>query len=278
MRRPDAVLYLVVGAFGAFVGFQVYGRWTSGEPQRVAEVADADGGDGVYNLPKRRHTVAIPEPSDDDRGDATLTIVAANASIAPPPAHNVEDILSRINSATDTYMTDMLTDLKGSLVRWPERREKALRIWVQSGSDVRDWDLRYAQVAREAFGEWGSDDLPLRFDFVMDSATSDVHIAFIDKFPATDGMRVGFTKRLADKNGWIVSADIVVAVHDSAGIMIKPSDLAGIVRHEAGHALGLGHSRDPHTKMYPTEMMHEITSADRATLKLLYQLPPGAVK
>lgn len=278
MRRADAVLYLVVGAFGAFVGMQVYNRWTSGEPERVAEVADADDGVGVYNLPKHRHAVVIPEPSDEDAGDVTSTVIAANASSAPPPPHDVEDILSRINSATDTYMPDMLADLKGSLVRWPDRREQALRIWVQSGSDIRDWDLRYAQVSREAFGEWASDDLPLRFDFVMDSATSDVHISFVEKFPPTDGMRVGFTKRVADKNGWIVGADIVVAVHDSAGIMIKPTDLAGIVRHEAGHALGLGHSRDPHTKMYPTEMMHEITSADRATLKLLYQLPPGAIK
>lgn len=278
MKRADAVLYLVVGAFAAFVGSQVYDRWSTA-PERVAEVADADDGvDGAYNLPKHRRAVVISQPSDDDRGDVTSTIVAANATVAPPPAHDIEDILSRINSATDTYMPDMLADLKGTLVRWPDHRERALRIWVQSGSDIRDWDLRYAQVAREAFAEWASDDVPLRFDFVIDSATSDVHISFLDRFPPTDGLRVGSTKRVADKNGWIMSADIIVAVHDSAGIMMKPTDLAGIVRHEAGHALGLGHSRDPHTKMYPTEIMHEITSADRATLKLLYQLPPGTIK
>ncbi len=278
MRRADAALFLVVGVFGAFVGFQLYDRWTSYTPERVAEIADADGMDTGYSLPKRRHAQSLPEPTDDERADVTSTVVAPNATLPVPPTRDPEDVLSRINSATDSYMPDMLADLHGTLVRWPDHREQALRIWVQSGSDIRDWDLRDAQAAREAFSEWGGDDLPLRFDFVMDSATSDVHISWIDKFPPSDHMRAGFTKRVTDRNGWIVSADIVVAVHDSAGIMIRPWDLSGIVRHEAGHALGLGHSRDPHTKMYPTEMIHDITAADRATLRLLYQLPPGQVK
>ncbi len=278
MRRADAALFLFVGAFSAFVGFQLYDRWTSYTPDRVAEMADADGMDTGYSLPKRRQTLSIPEPTDDQRADVASTVVAPNATLPAPVARNPEEILSRINSATDTYMPDVIADLHGMLVRWPDHREQALRIWVQSGSDIRDWDIRDAQAAREAFAEWGADDLPLRFDFVMDSATSDVHISWIDKFPPSDGMRAGFTKRITDRNGWIVSADIVVAVHDSAGIMIRPWDLAGIVRHEAGHALGLGHSRDPHTKMFPTEMVHDITAADRATLRLLYQLPPGPLK
>ena len=135
-------------------------------------------------------------------------------------------------------MADMLADLGGKLVRWPDHRDRALRVWVQSGTDMRDWDLRYAAAARDAFAEWATDDLPMRFDFVIDSATSDVHVSWIDRFPPTDGMRAGFTKRTTDSNGWIVNADIVVAVHDSAGIMIRPWEIAAIVRHEAGHALG----------------------------------------
>ena len=91
------------------------------------------------------------------------------------------------------------------------------------------------------------------------------------------GRRVGTTKRRNDRNGWLSQADISVAIHDSAGATIRPVDLAGIVRHEAGHALGLGHSRDPKTKMFPVETVNDITPTDRATLRLLYQLPPGAL-
>lgn len=277
MRRADGVLYAVVAAFAAFVVTQVVDRVARIPPEPVEQVADAGDDPGYSTIPKRRHLRPVPSPTDDERADVTSTIVAANPG-APHVVRDEEDIRSRINSASDTYMADMLADLNGMLVRWPDRRDRALRVWVQSGTDVRDWDLRYAQVAREAFAEWASEDLPMRFDFVIDSATSDVHIAWIDRFPPTDGMRVGSTKRTSDSNGWLVSADIIVAVHDSAGIMIRPWDLAGIVRHEAGHALGLGHSRDPHTKMFPTEMVREIMPADRATLRLLYQLPAGPLK
>jgi hypothetical protein len=277
VRRADGVLYAVVAAFAAFVVTQVVDRVARIPPEPVEQVADAGDDLGYSTIPKRRRTKPVPSPTDDERADVTSTIVAANSG-APRVVRDEEDIRSRINSASDTYMADMLADLNGMLVRWPDRRDRALRVWVQSGTDVRDWDLRYAQVARDAFAEWGSDDLPMRFDFVIDSATSDVHIAWVDRFPPTDGMRVGSTKRTSDSNGWLVNADIIVAVHDSTGIMIRPWDLAGIVRHEAGHALGLGHSRDPHTKMYPTEMVREIMPADRATLRLLYQLPAGPLK
>jgi hypothetical protein len=86
-------------------------------------------------------------------------------------------------------MADMLADLGGARAM-AGCRERALRIWVQSGTDIRDWDLRYAASARDALPS-GRRTTCRCFDFVIDSATSDVHVSWIDRFPPSrDASRI----------------------------------------------------------------------------------------
>jgi hypothetical protein len=259
MARADLILASTVGVFALFVGAKVATRpKPPRSPERVAASArDSDN--------------AIATASTHQQPSGSVTIQSRTVA----PERDLAQIRARIAETPGTYMSDMLDDLKGSLVRWPDRRETGLRIWVQSITPVRDWDQRYAQMARDAFDDWGRDALPIRFDFVNDSATSDIRIVWREKFAPEQGSRVGLATRTNDQHGWLVEAQIDVAVHDSAGRTIPPTALAGIVRHEAGHALGMGHSRDPKTKMFPFEMTAEIAAADRATMRLLYSLPPG---
>jgi matrixin len=274
VRAADSLLVVVVGALAVFVGVQV----VSQRAHQAATVATA-----APHAPASQSESSPPPATTTPaaQADPIATTIHATETL-PAPVRDLEAIRARIAGTTGTYMPAMLVDLNGQVVRWPDLRATGLRVWVQSMSTVPNWNLRYTQMARDAFADWGTGPdgggVAVRLDFVLDSATSDIRIYWIDRFPPEMGRRVGSTRRATDKNGWLHAAEIAVAIHDSTGRTIPPENLAGIVRHEAGHALGLGHSPDPKTKMFPEERTSEITPADRATLRLLYQLPPGLIR
>jgi hypothetical protein len=178
--------------------------------------------------------------------------------------------------APGTYIADMLADRDSLLTRWPERTVEPIRVWVQRTSTMPDWNPDLARAARTAFDEWSDVGPPVRFMFIVDSSRADIRVNFTDRL--SDGNRLGVTTHTHDSKGWIVGAEIMIALHDSGGTVLPQPVVAGIARHEVGHALGLAHSRDRATIMYPESQTLSITGPDRATLKLLYTLPPGSVK
>ena len=272
MRRLDAVLILVLSVLAAFIGTQVLRASSARAAVHKKTLVAA-------SAPIARRTSFAtqqqPETVGSDSSELRTTFVK---STLPAPVRDEADIRSRIAAvASGTYMSDMIADLNGMLVRWPDHGQP-LRVWVQSRTDVPDYQPADAQTAQDAFADWQHSGFPLRFDFILDSATADIRLVWSDRFPPDAGLRVGSTRRTSDQHGWIVDAQVLVALHDSAGTLIPPAALAGIVKHEAGHALGLGHSRDEKTMMFPTEMVHDIAPSDRNTLRLLYSIPPGPLK
>ena len=187
-----------------------------------------------------------------------------------------EEIRRRLREGSaGTYVNELLVERDSALARWPDRRAKPLRVWVQPNSPMLDFSTDYPGIVRSAFEEWGTTGIPLAFSFVRDSTKADVHVTWIDRF---DEQISGKTLWAHDDDWWIVEANIVLAVHHRGGEPLDSSAVRAIALHEIGHLLGLDHTQDAANIMTPKVRVKELSEPDRATARLLYKLPPGKVK
>ena len=177
--------------------------------------------------------------------------------------------------ASGTYIGEMLGERDSALARWHDRDGEALVVWIQPSSEVSGWDDQYIDDVRAAFSDWDALKLPVRFTFGTDSASANVHVTFVDHF---DEPISGRTRWARDDDWWITDADIVLAVYHRGGPMLDDEAMHAMSLHEIGHLLGLDHTTDPTSIMAPKVHVRALSPADRATVRLLYTLPPGGVR
>ena len=231
---------------------------------------------------RARRQQAVALASDTTMVSAGLVQGAVRRELVPPGKGQTtppEDLRRQVrNLAPGTYVNDILAAQDSALYRWPERLTYALRVYVEPASSIAGFDPRYPQLARDVFGEWSQAGFPLRFAFIFDSTTADLTIRWVDRFAPEDGQRIGETERAQTSAFLIANARVSVANHDSTGRPLSSTVVGGILRHEIGHALGLNHANDPTSVMYRESATSTISPSDRATLRLLYLVPPGSLK
>ncbi len=267
MKRTDILPFLLLAPVLGFVAMEARNspRLTS-TSQAAALAAARSSDDG------RSERLAAPLP---DRSSAEGSLAAASAP-AVADARDVDDIRRRLTlGSSGTYIDEILAERDSSLARWPDRVSKPIRVWIADGSQVADWKDEFPARVRAAFDEWTSLDIPVRFVFVTDSADADVRVNWIDHF---DTPISGKTLWARDRSWWIVNGNITLALHHNGGEPLDDSAVKAISLHEVGHLLGLDHTLDTSNIMTARVRVRDLSAADRATMELLYTLPPGSVK
>lgn len=269
MKRTDLLPFLLLAPVVGFVAIQASRspRLTSTSQAAALAAAGRSSADG------RTERESAPLP---DRSSAEGSLAATPAPAAAADARDVDDIRRRLTlGSTGTYIDEILAERDSSLARWPARIDKPIRVWISSGSDVAGWKDEFPDRVRAAFDEWTSLDIPVRFVFVTDSSQADVRVHWIDHF---DTAISGKTLWARDRSWWIVNGNITLALHHNGGEPLDDSAVKAITLHEVGHLLGLDHTLDTSNIMTARVRVRDLSTADRATMQLLYTLPPGSVK
>src|SRR5688500_4381260 len=209
-------------------------------------------------------------------GTVALASLADGRRRAPADRRDDPSVRERLREAeAGTYIAEILESRDSNVARWPNRAGRPLRVWVQPATHLDGWDPAYVGIVQGAFTEWASVGIPVPFQFSTDSARSDIHVTWRERFNEPIS---GKTRWARDDGWWIIEGSITLALHHHQGDPLGASAVKAIALHEVGHLLGLDHTADIANIMTPRVRVRELSAADRATLRLIYTLPAGAVR
>jgi hypothetical protein len=259
LRRLDFVVMLALGVMTTFVAHEAIGARARASRHATSFGATRLSDDSTNGTPTMR--------------EAAIPAAAAHDGLTPADRAEARHLLAAASAGT--YMGEILAERDSAITRWPERLTNPLRVWVQPVARLKAFNPDFVPIVRDAFTAWTDAGVPLSFTFVLDSASADVRVTWIDHFGEPIS---GKTLWAHDDKWWIVEANIVLALHHQSGQALDQSAIRAIALHEVGHLIGLDHTTDSTAIMSPRVRVKELAAADRATAQLLYELPPGPIK
>lgn len=171
-----------------------------------------------------------------------------------------------------TYLDQLLLQNDSVIVRWPQRARPLQVYFTPPDSTLDSLDTGAVAQARSAMASWNGNGIALQE--TEDSSRADILVRWVAVTPLPEG---GSSAVFTDGDR-ITRAEIVLGVRKSPS---EPMDLEERQRsaiHQFGHALGLSHSDDFDDIMYRLVLVSSPSRRDRATLLLLYTVPPGSLK
>lgn len=271
MRRADWVAVAFVGAIAVGVG-SLIATAPRPRPGIAAAQADSDSATTDSTAPLAHDSSAAVALTAPRGGEVRVRLVRSGN---PAPVRDVEEIQRHIRlGAPGTYIDDIIDEQDAELVRWPE--SSVFRVWIAPTTTATEWRPEYADSVRAAFTAWTAAGAPIGAQFIGDSAAANVRIHWIDRFD--EGGTIGQTLQTWDQYRWLVAGDITIATHATTGQTLGPDWIRATALHEIGHLFGLNHSKSDSDIMASQAHALELSRADLATLRLLYALPPGAVR
>lgn len=202
-------------------------------------------------------------------------VIVERPSANPAPVRDPEAArLALATHGSGGYIDELFAARDSVNYRWPDRARDPLRVWIQS-APLEAAERDFPGAVREAFDPWGELGLPVRFDFVDDSARAEVLVTWVPRY---ESRTTGRTRWVHDQHAWITAASIELARAQPDGTPLDAASVRAIALHEIGHLLGLDHTADPRHVMAETVRVTELSEADRATVRLVYLLPPGRVR